>query len=68
MQVRKEKTKPISPGRSRRRLWVLLGVEDVGCWSVVVTELMGIADGDVLGCCSRAAVAPAVSLLRGSAN
>jgi hypothetical protein len=33
----------------------LLGVEDVGCWSVVVTELMGIADGDVLRCCSQAA-------------
>ena len=47
MQVRKEKTKPISPGRSRRRLWVLLGVEDVGCWSVVVTELMGIAEREV---------------------
>jgi hypothetical protein len=36
--VLKEKRKPISPGRSRRPLWVLRGVEDVGCWSVVVTE------------------------------
>jgi hypothetical protein len=45
--VRKEKRKPISTGRSRKPLWVLLGAEDVGCWSVVVTELMGIADGDV---------------------
>jgi hypothetical protein len=38
--VRKAKKKPISPGRSRKLLWVLLGVEDVGCWSVVVTEVM----------------------------
>ena len=45
--MRKEKRKPMSPGKSRKPLRVLLGVEDVGCWSVVVTELMGIADGDV---------------------
>jgi len=37
-QVRKEKRKPISPGRSRKSLRILLGDEDVGCWSVVVTE------------------------------
>jgi hypothetical protein len=68
-QVRKEKRKPISPGRSRKPLWILWGVEDVGCWSVVVTELMGIAGGDVLRCCSQAAgFGAAVSLLRGSAN
>jgi len=33
---RKAKTKPISPGRSRKLLPVLLGAEDTGCWSVVV--------------------------------
>jgi hypothetical protein len=27
----------MSPGRSRKPLWIFGGAEDVGCWSVVVT-------------------------------
>jgi hypothetical protein len=53
-QERKEKRKPMSPGRTRKSLWVLLGVEDEGCWSVVFTEADGIADLDVFRCRSLA--------------
>jgi hypothetical protein len=37
-QIRKEKTKPIRPGRSRKSPRALLGVEDEDCWMVVFTE------------------------------